>query len=111
MDRLDIELYAERLARHAERTADDLADARLREAWWELEQEVRGSLTAADVARLEGLGLLIPPPVAAAIGRSVEERARDLAAIHRLQALIERQRAAARQAGGERAISRPPSSS
>ena len=26
MDRLDVELYAERLARHAERAADDLAD-------------------------------------------------------------------------------------
>ena len=50
MDRLDLELYAERLARHAERTADDLADARLREAWWELEQTARPQLTAADVA-------------------------------------------------------------
>ena len=112
MDRLDIELYAERLARHAERTADDLADARLREAWWELEQKARRGLTAADVARLEGLGLLLSPPLAAAIGRGVVERTRDLTAIHRLQAIVERQRAAAHQAvSGEMAISRPPSSS
>lgn len=111
MDRLDLELYAERLARHAERTADDLADARLREAWWELEQDARTQLTAADVARLEGLGLLLAPPAAAAVGRSVAERTRDLSAIHRLQAIVERQRAAVRQAGGEMAIRRPPSSS
>ncbi len=111
MDRLDIELYAERLARHAERAADDLADARLREAWWQLEQDVRGGLTAGDAARLEGLGLLISPPAAAVVARSVAERTRDLAAIHRLQTLVEGQRAAVRQAGGERAISRPPSSS
>ena len=112
MDRLDIELYAERLARHAERTADDLADARLRAAWWELEQDARSCLVAADVARLEGLGLLIPAPAAAAVERGVAERARDLAAIHRLQAIVERQRAAARQVvTGERAISRPPSPS
>lgn len=111
MDRLDLELYAERLARHAERAADDLADARLRETWWELEQTARPDLTVADAARLEGLGLLISPPTAAVIARAVEERRRDLAAIHRLQAVVERQRAAARQAGGERAISSPPSSS
>ena len=110
MDRLDLELYAERLARHAERTADDLADARLREAWWELEQAARPQLTAADVARLEGLGLLIAPPVAAVLGRTVAERARDLTAIHRLQAIVEAQRAARRQVvTGEIATSSPPS--
>jgi hypothetical protein len=80
MDRLDVELYAERLARHAERAADDLADARLREAWCELERGVRATLGAADCARLEALGVLTPTDAAAAVGR---------AAIHRLQVAVE----------------------
>ena len=91
-----------------EQDAEELWQAPLATARGALQ---KAGLTAADVARLEGLGLLIQPPVAAAIGRGVHERLRDLAAIHRLQALVERQRAAARQAGGEMAISRPPSSS
>ena len=62
MDRLDVELYAERLARQAE--------------------------------------------------RAVRERACDLAAVQRLQALVERARAEARQVvTGAIATSRPPSPS
>ena len=56
MDRLDLELYADRLARHASRLADELAAARLRLTWAELERErARGArgraLAAAGVAR------------------------------------------------------------
>ena len=108
MDRLDVELYAERLARHAERAADDLADARLRQAWCDLERELREGLAAADVARLEAIGLLLPPSAAAASDRAVQERARDLAAIHRLQAAVERSR---QVVTGAMASRRPPSSS
>ena len=99
MDRLDIELYAERLARQ-------------REAWWELESAARPSLSARDVERLETLGLLLTPPVASTITRSVGERVADLAAIHRLQAIVEQQRAEARQVQtGVTTTSSPPSSS
>jgi hypothetical protein len=108
MDRLDVELYAERLARHAERAADDLADARLRQAWCDLERELREGLAAADVARLEGIGLLMPAASAAAVDRAVQERTRDLEAIHRLQAAVERSR---QVVTGAIAIMRPPSSS
>jgi hypothetical protein len=46
------------------------------------------------------------------LGRTVAERARDLTAIHRLQAIVEAQRAARRQVvTGEIATSSPPSSS
>ena len=112
MDRLDVELYAERLARHAERAADDLADTRLRAAWCELERDLRRGLDEADAARLEGLGLLLPPPAADAVARAVAERTRDLQAIQRLQAAVERRRAEARQVvTGAIATRRPPSSS
>ena len=112
MDRLDVELYAERLARHVERAADDLADARLRAAWCELEQRVRVALTPADAARLERLGILLAAGAGEAHARAVRERVADLAALHLLQALVERERAALRQVvTGAIAISRPPSSS
>jgi len=50
MDRLDLELYAERLARLVTCAADDLADARLRLAWAELEDELAPGL-APDALR------------------------------------------------------------
>ncbi|MSO47333.1 MAG: hypothetical protein EXQ67_04510 [Thermoleophilia bacterium] len=110
MDRLDIELYAERLARHAQRAADELADARLREAWWELESAARLSLSPSDAERLEALGLLLAPPTASSIRRGVGERVADLAAIHGLQVIVERQRAESRQGAiGVTATSNPPS--
>ena len=112
MDRLDIELYAERLARHVERAADELADARLRQAWWELESAARQSLSVRDAERLEALGLLLTPTTADTIRRSVGERVDDLAAIHRLQVIVERQRVEARQLQtGVTATSSPPSAS
>ncbi|MGI9117796.1 MAG: hypothetical protein ACR2JV_09230 [Gaiellales bacterium] len=113
MDRLDVELYAERLARHVEWAADELADARLRAAWLELEHEARTRVDARDWRRLEELGIVMPEAAAGAVDRAVAERTRDLAVLHRLQAIVERRRAGARQATGSGAIatSSPPSSS
>lgn len=111
MDRLDIELYAERLARLVEHTADDLADARLRLAWADLEADVGSELPTGDAERLRGLGVLASPDAGDAAGRSVRERSRDLAALHRLQALVERRRAGPQAGTGVTATSRPPSSS
>ena len=37
MTRIEIELYAERLSRHAERLRDDLEGARMRISWLQLE--------------------------------------------------------------------------
>ena len=112
MDRLDVELYAERLARQAERAAADLADARLLAAWHELERGLRDDLPTADALRLERLGLLLAPAAGDDAERAVRERACDLAAVQRLQALVERARAEARQVvTGAIATSRPPSPS
>ncbi|HMG99263.1 MAG TPA: hypothetical protein VK546_10105 [Gaiellales bacterium] len=58
MDRLDLELYADRLARHASRLADELAAARLRLTWAELERDARVELGAGRSLLLESLGVL-----------------------------------------------------
>ena len=41
VDRLDLELYADRLARHADRLADEIAAARLRLSWQLIEHDAR----------------------------------------------------------------------
>jgi hypothetical protein len=53
MPRLELELYADRLARHAERLRDDIDGARLRIAWSGIEAVARAELGARDVAVLE----------------------------------------------------------
>jgi len=40
MTRIEIELYADRLSRHAERLRDDLEGARMRLGWLRLEFEI-----------------------------------------------------------------------
>ena len=81
MARLELELYADRLSRHAERLRDDIDGARLRIAWGGIEAVARAELGTRDVAVLEALGALVQPDAAA-------ER-RLLECIERLQALVE----------------------
>ena len=50
MPRIELELYADRLARHAERLRDDVDGARLRLAWAELE----GRVVLPDLAQVTG---------------------------------------------------------
>jgi hypothetical protein len=88
VDRLDLELYADRVARHAARLADDLAAARLRLAWVELEAGARAELPAGDALVLEAIGVL------GAGGQDDDEaliarRQRQLEALGRLQAIVE----------------------
>ena len=89
-DRLELELYADRLARHAERLRDDVDGARLRIAWSGVEAVARAELGARDVAVLEALGALVQPD-AAAERRLLERRLRQLECLERLQAIVERQ--------------------
>jgi hypothetical protein len=58
MTRIEIELYADRLSRHAERLRDDLEGARMRLSWLRLESVARDELGARDTAVLEALGVL-----------------------------------------------------
>jgi hypothetical protein len=90
MDRLDLELYADRLAGHAERIADDIAAARLRLSWAAFETQARTRLPAADGRMLEAIGVLGPLPGTAEEDRRLVDRRRgQLEALGRLQALAE----------------------
>jgi hypothetical protein len=99
MDRLDLELYADRLARHADRLGDDVATARLRLAWAELERRARGELRAGDALRLEALGVLQPATTGAEERTLIERRRTQLDALQRLQAFVERELQALTQGG------------
>lgn len=87
--RLDLELYAERVARLVKCAADDLADARLRLAWVELEHEFRGGIPEDLAARLEGLGAMRPDADGERLAQAVRERSEDLRALHALQHAVE----------------------
>ena len=99
MERLDLELYADRLARHAERLADDVDAARLRLVWGELERRARADLGAADSMRLEALGVHGPPGGGGEDRTLIERRGLQLAALKRLQAHVERELTALRDGG------------
>jgi hypothetical protein len=90
MARLELELYADRLSRHAERLRDDIDGARLRIAWAGIEAVARAELGARDVAVLEAVGALVQAD-AAAERRLLERRLRQLECVERLQALVERE--------------------
>jgi hypothetical protein len=90
MSRIELELYADRLARHSERIRDDVDGARLRLAWAALEQRVRPGLGARDAAVLDALGVLVTVDDAAE-RRLLERRLAQLGALERLQALVERE--------------------
>ena len=83
-----MELYADRLSRHAERIREDLDGARMRLSWLRLEQDARAELGARDCAVLEALGVLTSSDEAAE-RRLVDRRLRQLEVVERFQALVE----------------------
>ena len=89
MDRLDLELYADRLARHADRLSDDLEAARLRLSWGALEQEARALLGARRVALLEAVGVIAGDASDGDDTALVARRRQQLGALEALQAHVE----------------------
>lgn len=104
MQRIDLELYADRLSRHAERLRDDAEGARVRIAWAGLELRARERVGARDAAVLEALGVFAGADPSAE-RRLLERRLRQLAVVERFQALVE-----AELSGASDSIN-PPSSS
>lgn len=90
MDRLDLELYADRLARHASRLADELAAARLRLTWAELERAAREELGAGRSLLLESLGVLARSDASGADEALLARRREQLEALAALQVYVER---------------------
>ena len=90
MDRLDLELYADRLARHASRLADELAAARLRLTWAALERSARAELGAGRSLLLESLGVLAQVDAGAADEALLARRRAQLEALAALQVYVER---------------------
>jgi hypothetical protein len=61
-DRLDLELYGDRLARHPARLTEEISAARLRLASYSLEREAHRELGAAAWAQLEAIGVISSEP-------------------------------------------------
>jgi len=99
MNRIELELYADRLARHAERLRDDLEGGRMRLAWLRLERKAREELGARDAAMLEALGVLSGSDDASE-RRLVERRLRQLEVVERFQAFVERELEAGASSAG-----------
>jgi hypothetical protein len=95
--RIDLELYADRLSRQADRLSDDLDGARMRIAWAGVEARARGRLSGGDASVLDALGVFTGADEAAE-RRLIARRVRQLEALGRLQALVEEELAAARGA-------------
>jgi hypothetical protein len=89
MDRLDLELYADRLARHADRLSDDLEAARLRVAWAVLEHDARAALGARRSALLEAVGVMADDGSSDDDAALIARRRQQLGALEALQAHVE----------------------
>jgi hypothetical protein len=89
MDRLDLELYADRLARHSDRLSDDLEAARLRLSWMALEHDARAALGARRCALLESVGVIAGEATGADDAALVARRRQQLGALEALQAHVE----------------------
>ncbi len=98
MERIDLELYADRLATHAARLTDDLSAARLRVSWREIEQAARSRLSVEDLRALEAVGVIEPETVHEDDDRLAGRRRLQLDALLRLQLLVEELRDAKRRA-------------
>jgi hypothetical protein len=89
MDRLDLELYADRLARHSDRLSDDLEAARLRMSWAVLERDARAALGARRCALLEAVGVIADGATGDDDAALVARRRQQLGALEALQAHVE----------------------
>jgi hypothetical protein len=100
MDRLDLELYADRLARHSDRLSDDLEAARLRISWSALEREARLALGARQAALLEAVGVIADGTASDDDAALVARRRQQLGALEALQAHVEMRIAELVRGGG-----------
>jgi hypothetical protein len=89
-NRLALETYADRLARHRDRLADDLDAAHLRIRWQAYERQACRQLTQQQVRVLTDAGVIVSSPDELDDRRLVQRRREQLAALSDLQRLVER---------------------
>ena len=87
-DRLDLELYLDRLARHEDRLCDEIAAARMRLVWARLERDCADELTNAERAFLEAVGVIATHEQGDET-TLIARRARQIEAIRHLRSLVE----------------------
>ena len=94
---VDLELYLERLAQHEQRLIIDIEQARRRQVFAELEEDLRSRIGPVDAALLEAVGV-IARTLDGGDAHLIARRARQLEAVRKARALVEQRLHAERSA-------------
>ena len=87
-DSVDLELYLERLAHHEQRLIIDIEQARRRQVFAELEEDLRSQIGPVEAALLEAVGVLARS-LDGGDAHLIARRARQLEAVRTARALVE----------------------
>ena len=87
---VDLELYLERLAHHEQRLIVDIEQARRRQVFAELEDDLRSRIGPVEAALLEAVGV-IARSLDGGDAHLIARRARQLEAVRKARALVEQQ--------------------
>ena len=94
---VDLELYLERLAQHEQRLIIDIEQARRRQVFAGLEEDLRSRIGPVESALLEAVGV-IARSLDGGDAHLIARRARQLEAVRKARTLVEQQLHAARSA-------------
>ena len=87
-DSVDLELYLERLAHHEQRLIIDIEQARRRQVFADLEDELRSRIGPVEAALLEAVGV-IARTLDGGDAHLIARRARQLEAVRKARTLVE----------------------
>ena len=87
-DAVDLELYLERLAQHEQRLVVDIEQARRRQVFAGLEEDLRNRIGPVEAALLEAVGV-IARSLDGGDAHLIARRARQLEAVRKARALVE----------------------
>ena len=94
---IDLELYLEQLAHHEQRLIIDIEQARRRQLFADLEEDLRSRIGPLEAALLEAVGV-IARTLDGGDAHLIARRARQLGAVRKARALVEQQLHAVRSA-------------
>ena len=87
---VDLALYLERLAQHEQRLIIDIEQARRRQVFADLEEDLRNRIGPVEAALLEAVGV-IARSLDGGDAHLIARRARQLEAVRKARALVEQQ--------------------